>query len=375
MRSPPQEDRMRSIWRPALVSLFLLLFASIANAATFTYSTGAPDFQMATASHPAGTSIEVETADDFTTTGCTTITNASFFGLLPSGAPLSSITGVDVEIYRIFPLDSTNPPSGHVPTRANSPSDVAFDTRDSLAGQLTFTPSVIAPTATALNTVVTGIHPIPGQTTGGEGPFTGEEVRVDVTFTTPFVLPAGHYFIVPQFTVTTGNLLWLSAPKTTPAPADLQTWIRDANLEPDWLRIGTDIVGGATPPQINAAFSLSGTTSTISVNANNASPLTAAQGLSTSTTFTGSGGTGPYTFTETGALPTGVTLTSAGVLSGTPQTIGSFPITVTATDSTGCTGTLDFTLNVIAPVPALDVRLLALLAVMLSAIALRALVR
>ncbi|HEX3107780.1 MAG TPA: Ig domain-containing protein [Thermoanaerobaculia bacterium] len=370
---------MRSIWRPALVSLFLLLvallFGSIANAATFTYSTGGPDFQMASASHPAGTSIEVETADDFTTTGCTTITNATFFGLLTNGAPLSAITSVDVEIYRIFPLDSTNPPSGHVPTRANSPSDVAFDTRDSLASQLTFTSSLLAASASALNSVVTGIHPIPNQTTNGDGAVTGEEVRVDVTFTTPFVLPAGHYFIVPQFNVTNGNLLWLSAPKTTPAPADLQTWIRDSALEPDWLRIGTDIVGGTTPPQYNAAFSLSGTTSTITVNANNASPLTAAQGLSTSTTFTGSGGSGPYTFTETGALPTGVTLTTGGVLSGTPQTIGSFPITVTATDSAGCTGTAGFTLTVIAPVPVLDIRLLVLLAAMLSAIALRALVR
>jgi len=31
-------------------------------------------------------------------------------------------------------------------------------------------------------------------------------------------------------------------------------------LDPDWLRVGTDIVGGATPPTFNAAFSLSGET-------------------------------------------------------------------------------------------------------------------
>jgi hypothetical protein len=29
-------------------------------------------------------------------------------------------------------------------------------------------------------------------------------------------------------------------------------------LDPDWLRVGTDILGGATPPTFNAAFSLSG---------------------------------------------------------------------------------------------------------------------
>ena len=31
-------------------------------------------------------------------------------------------------------------------------------------------------------------------------------------------------------------------------------------LDPDWLRIGTDIVGGTTPPTINAAFTLAGET-------------------------------------------------------------------------------------------------------------------
>jgi len=58
---------------------------------------------------------------------------------------------------------------------------------------------------------------------------------------------------------------WLSASRpisgagTTPFNPDLQAWTRDANLDPDWLRVGTDIVGGATPPTFNAAFSLNGT--------------------------------------------------------------------------------------------------------------------
>jgi PEP-CTERM motif len=51
-----------------------------------------------------------------------------------------------------------------------------------------------------------------------------------------------------------------------PAPADLQSWTRgdisENNLEPDWLRVGTDIVGAvgdpATITQFNASFSLSG---------------------------------------------------------------------------------------------------------------------
>ena len=53
-----------------------------------------------------------------------------------------------------------------------------------------------------------------------------------------------------------------------------------------------------------------------------------------SQTLTASGGTGTVTFTTTsGTLPTGVTLSTGGVLSGTPTATGSFSFTVTATDS------------------------------------------
>src|SRR5262249_38144808 len=114
-----------------------------------------------------------------------------------------------------------------------------------------------------------GIHPKPGQTTGGNGPATGDEVQYNVTFSAPLDLPAGHYFFVPQVDIAnpSDNFLWLSAPRPivspgTPFPpgtTDLQSWTRDAFLDPDWLRVGTDIVGGATPPTFNATFSLSGT--------------------------------------------------------------------------------------------------------------------
>ncbi len=88
----------------------------------------------------------------------------------------------------------------------------------------------------------------------------GEEVRFNVTFTSPFTLPAGQYFFVPQVELASGDFLWLSAPKPivsgTPFTGDLQTWIRNSNLDPDWLRVGTDIIGSGT---FNAAFSLDGT--------------------------------------------------------------------------------------------------------------------
>jgi hypothetical protein len=55
--------------------------------------------------------------------------------------------------------------------------------------------------------------------------------------------------------------LWLSAVRNpTLFTPNLQAWIRNANLDPDWLRIGTDIIGGNPPPTFDMAFSLTGTT-------------------------------------------------------------------------------------------------------------------
>ncbi len=58
-----------------------------------------------------------------------------------------------------------------------------------------------------------------------------------------------------------------------------------------------------------------------------------------SQTITASGGIAPYTHTITaGTLPAGLTLSSGGVLSGTPTASGTFNFTVTATDSSGGSG-------------------------------------
>src|SRR5262249_54770272 len=98
--------------------------------------------------------------------------------------------------------------------------------------------------------------------THGEGSVTGQEVLISVTFNPPIALPPDHYFFRPEALLSSGNFLWLSAPKPiiapgTPFMTDLQSWIRNDNLAPDWLRIGTDIT--AQGP-FNAAFSLSGET-------------------------------------------------------------------------------------------------------------------
>jgi hypothetical protein len=178
-----------------------LSFASVSpvSAEPFFFSTGDPDGLMATASRPGAVgAFEIETADDFVLTGATTLNSATFTGLVPGG---SSVQSVAVEIYRVFPNDSdigrtSGSPTfstSQVPTRVNSPSDVALDSRDSAGGTLTFVTGVLSNSFTANNSVQPGgIHPKPGQTTLGDGPVTGEEVEFSVTFTTSFMLGPDH---------------------------------------------------------------------------------------------------------------------------------------------------------------------------------------
>jgi hypothetical protein len=68
------------------------------------------------------------------------------------------------------------------------------------------------------------------------------------------------------------------------------------------------------------------------------------------TTLTQTGGVGAVTWSVTnGALPAGVTLSPAGVLSGTSMVVGSFVFTATATDSNGCTGSRIYVLPILCP--------------------------
>jgi hypothetical protein len=69
-----------------------------------------------------------------------------------------------------------------------------------------------------------------------------------------------------------------------------------------------------------------------------------------SQSFSQTGGNGTVTFSLTGTLPTGLSFTAGtATLSGTPTQVGSFPITVTATDQNNCSGSRNYTLVVNAP--------------------------
>lgn len=253
----------------ATVSLVILI-ATPAAADGVLFRTGNPDGLIATLSRPSGPGpgLETETADDFVLGQASQITQASFVGLLPLGTPLSSVKDVVIDIYHVFPMDSATPPSGNVPTRTNSPADNAFVALDGMAGGLSYTSTLLNSSFSVANTVVLGINKIPNQFTGGEGAATGEEVQVNVVFTSPIILDPGHYFFSPEVQLTSGDFLWLSAPNPivppgTPFTPDLQSWIRtdgSGSIGPDWLRIGTDITHQGP---FNATFSLIGETAAV----------------------------------------------------------------------------------------------------------------
>ena len=119
------------------------------------------------------------------------------------------------------------------------------------------------------------------------------------------------------------------------------------NMSAGGLVSGTATAGGTFNFTITAtddvgnsgsrAYGLSTTAATIAVQP--ASLPAGTAGIAYSQALTASGGTASYTYAVTsGALPTGLTLSPAGLLSGTPTRDGMFNATITATDSSTGTG-------------------------------------
>jgi hypothetical protein len=108
---------------------------------------------------------------------------------------------------------------------------------------------------------------------------------------------------------------------------------------------GYSSVPGWGSPDGTSAFSSTGggggTGNTVTVN-NPGSQSTVA-GTAVSLQITGSDSASGQTLSYTASgLPAGLSISSTGLISGTPTTAGSATVTVTATDTTGATGTTSF---------------------------------
>ena len=100
--------------------LSLVALLAVPAAANPFFFTGNPDGKIATLARVGSLAgIQTETADDFLLTqSMTHITSATFAGLIPIGVPLSSISQVEIEFYRVFPNDSdASRTRGYTPER------------------------------------------------------------------------------------------------------------------------------------------------------------------------------------------------------------------------------------------------------------------
>jgi hypothetical protein len=197
-----------------------------------------------------------------------------------------------------------------------------------------------------------GMYPITFTATNGVG--TPATQSFTLTVDTAPVITSGNS---TTFTVGTAGTFTVMATGTpTPTLSETGTLPTGVSFTPGTgVLSGTPAAGsGGTYPITFKATSSSGTTSqSFTLTVDQAPQITSAN----STTFT-VGAVGSFmvtatgfpgiSFTETGALPTGVSLSGDGLLSGTPAagTAGSYPITITASNGVLPNATQSFTLTV-----------------------------
>ncbi len=168
----------------------------------------------------------------------------------------------------------------------------------------------------------------------------------------PAALPVGSFgdpYSV-QLTATGGVPPYVFAQTAGALPAGI-------SLSTNGLLSGT-LMSGSSPFTVTVTdsngctasvqYTLTVANSCPTITLNPASLPTAVAGQPYSQTLTASGGTGPYTFSVVlSSLPSGLTLSPAGVLSGTPTATGTVTFTVQALDSVGCKGFRAYTLDVV----------------------------
>ncbi|WP_184840575.1 trypsin-like serine protease [Allocatelliglobosispora scoriae] len=181
-------------------------------------------------------------------------------------------------------------------------------------------------------------------------------LKADVPFITDTqcASASGYSGLIPNEEICAGN--W-SAGGTDTCQGDSGGPMFKRNAANEWVQVGITSWGnGCARPQqpgvysevryfstdiYNAAVSLGGAPGGVSVTGpGNQSTVV---GTAVTVNSSATGGTTPYTWSATG-LPPGTSINaSTGQITGTPTTVGTYTVTVKATDAAGASGTATFT--------------------------------
>lgn len=360
----------------------------------YSITVGAPTITLAPASLPAGTVAAAYSQTITASGGNGTYNYAVTAGALPAGLTLGG-TGIlsgtptagGTFNFTITATDS-NGFSGartYSLTIAAATIAVAPATLPGATRNIAYSQTLTASGGTAPYTfTVTGGALPTGLTLASSGTLSGTPTTAgSFTFTataTDASTGSGPYTGSRSYTVTVAAVTITLAPTTLPAATTRVAYSQTITASGGAGTYTYAVTGGALPAGFTLANNgtLSGTTTTAGSfsftvtatdtngNAGNQAytlavaaptitlaPTTlpdATTRVGYSQQLTASGGSGAYTFAVTaGALPSGITLSSGGLLSGTATAAASANFTVTATDANGNTGALGYTLTVTAP--------------------------
>ncbi|WP_199228409.1 putative Ig domain-containing protein [Caulobacter sp. D4A] len=227
-------------------------------------------------------------------------------------------------------MDSSGVISG-TPTTATT-ATVVVTVTDSSGGNGSYTSTASANLTIAAPTIT--LSPASGALPGGQAGVSYSQTFTSTGGVTPttFAVTAGA--LPPGLSLSTNGL-------ASGTPTSTGTY--------NFTVTATDSSGNNYTGSASYSITVSAPTIVVSPSTLPAGAVAAAY----SQTITASGGTTPYVFSlDSGTLPAGLTLTTGGVLSGTPTEGGSFPITIKATDATAggtYSGTQAYTLVIGAP--------------------------